>query len=89
MGDCKRCGGTQKLRSGNHCPSCTHVIEWRAPRYAASGRAIPGLHVVACSCGWRHSETSRQNALGRAAKMRAAVAAHLRGATGSTPPEHP
>lgn len=75
---CSRCSGTGKLRTGVDCPSCTHAISWRSPKIARSGRAIAGMHIVSCSCGWRHSETSRQNALGRASKMRGAVAKHLR-----------
>jgi hypothetical protein len=69
---CKRCGGTQKLRGGAWCPGCTHVIEW--------GRRFrdTGPHRVSCSCGWSHVETNRQNALGRASKMRGAITKHLR-----------
>lgn len=77
MPDCERCQNTGKLRFGQHCPSCTHVIEW--PVTPSSRARLNILHVVKCSCGWRHSETSRQNALGRAAKMRGAVSKHLGG----------
>ena len=70
---CTRCGGTRKLRSGADCPGCTHIISYKGPF-----RGGPGSHIHMCSCGWRHTETSRQNALGRAAKERAAVAQHLR-----------
>lgn len=81
-GPCKRCDGTQKLRSGAWCPACTHSIEYRPQPFRRPGNHIAGLHVVTCSCGWRHTETSRQNALGRATKMRAAVRRHLQEAEG-------
>lgn len=32
---------------------------------------------LVCSCGWRHTETRRQNALARAARVRAVVRKHL------------
>jgi hypothetical protein len=51
-----------------------HEIHWPILPY---GRRV-AVHVVSCSCGWRHSETSRQNALGRASKMRGAVNRHLK-----------
>jgi hypothetical protein len=70
---CNRCAGTRKLRSGAWCPSCTHEITWH-PKFRGQG----GSHRVSCSCGWRHVETARQNALGRASKMRGAVTKHLR-----------
>lgn len=76
---CPRCNDTQKLRSGADCPGCTHVIDWHPRNYRAAGsRAIATMHLVTCSCGWRHMETSRQNALGRASKMRGAVNKHLK-----------
>lgn len=75
---CTRCNGTQKLRSGAHCPDCTHVINWGRIFRPGSGRAVPTVHRVSCSCGWSHSESSRQNALGRASKMRSAVNNHLK-----------
>lgn len=75
---CKRCKGTGKLLSRVDCPDCTHVISWRAPPWRRAGSAIAVMHLVSCSCGWRHMETSRQNALGRASKMRGAVNAHLK-----------
>lgn len=31
---------------------------------------------VRCQCGWSHTESRRQNALARAAKMRAAINKH-------------
>lgn len=31
-----------------------------------------------CSCGWRHLEYKRQNALGRASKLRGAANRHLK-----------
>lgn len=70
---CTRCNDTRKLRSGADCPDCTHIISYKGPRMRMSG-----THIHMCSCGWRHTETSRQNALGRASKERAAVAAHFR-----------
>lgn len=72
---CERCNGSAKLRSGAHCPACTHVIEWPAAPFNRPRLAV--MHRVVCSCGWRHLESSRQNALGRAAKQRAAVRRHL------------
>lgn len=72
---CRRCGGTQVLKySGRPCPECTHIIDWPVIPH---GRRVL-VHRVSCSCGWSHSETARQNALGRAAKMRGAVNAHLK-----------
>lgn len=73
---CERCNGARKLRSGADCPACTHVITWPVTRYGRAPIAV--MHRVQCSCGWRHMESSRQNALGRASKMRAAVARHLK-----------
>lgn len=34
--------------------------------------------IVRCSCGWSHTETRHQNALARAAKLRAAIRRHDR-----------
>jgi hypothetical protein len=82
---CTRCNGTQKLRSGAHCPACTHVIEWGPAPWRPRATAVASLHIVRCSCGWKHMETSRQNALGRAAKMRAAVARHCKLAASPLP----
>lgn len=75
---CARCNDTKKLRSGAHCPDCTHVIDWSRGFRPARSRAVSTVHRVFCSCGWSHSESSRQNALGRAAKMRGAVNKHLK-----------
>ncbi len=36
----------------------------------------PADEMVFCSCGWRHTVTRRQNALARAAKVRAAIRRH-------------
>lgn len=77
---CERCNDTRKLRSGAHCPECTHVIEYRPTPWSRSRIAV--THLVTCSCGWRHTETSRQNALGRASKMRGAVNRHLKNVEG-------
>lgn len=33
--------------------------------------------VLTCSCGWKHSEPRRQNALARASKLRGAQRQHL------------
>jgi hypothetical protein len=71
---CGRCSGKQVLLSGAHCPDCTHVISYRRG---------PASHFTFCSCGWRHVETARQNALGRASKERGAVNRHLREVKGS------
>lgn len=76
---CGRCSGTKKLRSGAPCPDCTHILSYRGPFQ----RGVPGEHVISCSCGWRYTETSRQNALGRASKMRAAERRHLQAVTPS------
>lgn len=73
---CTRCKDSRKLLSGADCPDCTHVISWRIPPWSRARLQL--MHVVTCSCGWRHSETSRQNALGRASKMRGAVNRHLK-----------
>jgi hypothetical protein len=75
---CARCNDAKVLRSGAHCPECTHVISWPANPHSGNRARIATMHRVVCSCGWRHLETSRQNALGRASKMRGAVAKHLR-----------
>jgi hypothetical protein len=45
-----------------------HICGWYAPDSVT----------LRCDCGWHHRETRRQNALGRAAKERAAVSAHER-----------
>jgi len=73
---CDRCKGTGKLLSGASCPNCTHEISWNFGQGGNRAR-IAVMHRVSCSCGWRHMETSRQNALGRASKMRGAVTRHL------------
>lgn len=39
----------------------------------------PIQYVLRCSCGWSFSTSRRQNAWARAAKIRAAVGAHLAG----------
>lgn len=68
---CTRCNGTRRVgyRGEHPCPGCTHVIEEFSRAHG---------HFAVCSCGWRHFETKRQNALGRASKMRGAVAKHLK-----------
>lgn len=38
----------------------------------------PLRSIVLCSCGWRHEEPRKQNALGRASKMKGAANRHLR-----------
>lgn len=43
----------------------------------------PAHYIIRCSCGWSAMQPRRQNALARAAKLRAAVAHHLTG--GSSP----
>jgi hypothetical protein len=46
-------------------------------RHEISERRSPTHILVFCTCGWRHEVSRRQNALGRAAKARAAVNRHL------------
>lgn len=66
---CGRCSGTSLIR-GQHCPDCTHIVSEFSRAHG---------HFAVCSCGkWRHFETSRQNALGRASKMRGAINRHLK-----------
>lgn len=49
-------------------------------RHEINQRNGGGLgYIVRCSCGWSF-RVPRQNALARAAKVRAAIAAHLRDA---------
>lgn len=45
----------------------THEIETRT--------SPVGYHAT-CTCGWFHTERRKQNALARAAKMKAAIRAH-------------
>lgn len=49
----------------------------QAHRYEGETKS-PVDVTVRCSCGWRHRETRRQNARARAAKLKAALAAHLK-----------
>lgn len=71
---CGRCGGSRKLRSGAYCPDCTHIV---------TERYTPVSVIARCSCErFTHVETRRQNALGRAAKMKAAIGRHLREVSG-------
>lgn len=41
-------------------------------------RETPLSFITICSCGWRHSESRRQNALARTAKTKAAFRVHMR-----------
>ena len=40
-------------------------------------RATPLHYMAVCTCGWVFQTTRRQNALARAAKIRAAIRQHL------------
>lgn len=49
----------------------------RRPRvHEISERRTPISYELSCTCGWRHSETLRQNAWARVAKLNSAVRRH-------------
>jgi len=45
-------------------------------RHTVSVVYSPVSVTYGCSCGWRHTELRRQNALARSSKLRAALRAH-------------
>lgn len=50
----------------------------RKVEHEITQRKTPLSYLLVCTCGWSHSETRRQNAWARAAKLRSAEAAHWR-----------
>lgn len=48
------------------------------PQHEISERRSPVSVMLICSCGWRHTETRRQNARARQARLDAARRSHSR-----------
>jgi hypothetical protein len=46
-------------------------------KHEISSRNSPVSVITMCSCGWSHTETRRQNAWARAAKIKSAVRGHF------------